>query len=79
MLKKESGKKGNTIQQRILGYVVLNSIIVNMCKQKTRDDREKKLCNGENGRSYFQARVFQDAFVIKVYHLQNYFHVNVLK
>ena len=50
-----------------------------MCKKKNPEKTEKKMCDGENGRSYFQTRVFQDAFVIKVYHLQNYFHVNVLK
>ena len=46
-----------------------NDIIDSFLKFKRKNcvtENEKKMRNRENGRSYFQIRVYQDAFVIEV-------------
>ena len=39
-------------------------------------ENENKMRNRENGRSYFQIRVYQDAFVIEVTHLCYIFSIS---
>ena len=62
-------------------YGVDNDIIDNFFevhKKKlcNREDREKLDYNTENSRSYFQIRVYQDAFVIEVTHLCYIFSIS---